>query len=92
MKLWTVWTEYAATCEGRTLMASILYAENKRDAKAQFALQYGDFFAAGAEAKKGVIMNEITQALFSTGAFDAAKRAEGRAMIRLIGSLHVNYS
>lgn len=92
MKLWTVWVEYGATGEGQTLMALISHAKNVRDAKAQFALQFNDFFASGAEAAGGVVVNEVTQYLFSPRALDAAKRAEGRATIRLTGSLHLNCS
>ncbi len=36
MKLWTVWQDYGATGEGRTLMARIAYAQNAQEAVAGF--------------------------------------------------------
>ena len=41
MKLWTVWVDYGATGEGRTLMARIGYAEDEADALAAFAKVFG---------------------------------------------------
>ena len=73
MKLWTVWQDYGATGEGRTLMARVAYAENEEEALAGFGRAFDLFFASGAKALEGVQENEVTQALFAPAAFQRAR-------------------
>ena len=40
MKLWTVWIDYFATGEGRTVMAWVGYAGKEVEARAGFAKQF----------------------------------------------------
>ena len=92
MKLWTVWLDYFATDEGRSLMACIVYAENEQGAIAGFARHFDEHYAQGAEALEGVHKNEVTQVLFSPLALKRAKELEGRAMVELAGSFYFNFS
>jgi hypothetical protein len=92
MKLWTVWQDYFATGEGRTLMARIGYAENEQDALAGFGREFDPYFASGAEALEGVHENEVTQALFSPAALNRAREMEGRATLELAVRFHFNFS
>ncbi len=63
MKLWTVWRDYSATGEGRTLMARIAYAENAQDALAGLGREFDSYFSSGAGVLEGVQQNAVTQAL-----------------------------
>ena len=92
MKLWTVWQDYFATGEGRTLMACIAYAKNEEEAIAAFGRHFNPYYALGANALEGVHENEVTQALFTPRTLDSAKELEGRAMLQLAGSFHFNFS
>lgn len=92
MKLWTVWQDYFATGEGRTLMARIGYAEDEQDARAGFGRRFDTYFASGAEAPEGVHENEVTQALFSPAALRRAREMEGRATLELSARFHFNFS
>ena len=49
MTLWTVWQDYGATGEGRTLMARIAHAESAQEALADFGREFDPYFCAGAE-------------------------------------------
>lgn len=92
MKLWTVISDYAATGEGRTIQALITYAENEKEAIEKFGKEFDPFFAIGAEAKEGIIKNEVTQYLFSDTVLDSALDMEGRANINLFAQFHFNFS
>lgn len=92
MKLWTVWQDYFATGEGRTLMARISYAENEQDALAGFGRKFDPFFASRATAIEGVQENEVTQALFAPAAFKRARQMEGRATLELAVRFHFNFA
>jgi len=92
MKLWTVWQDYGATGEGRTLMARVAYAENEEDALAGFGREFDPFFASGAKALEGVQENEVTQVLFAPAAFQRARQMEGRATLSLSARFHYNFS
>ena len=60
MKMYTVWGDYFATGEGRTLFAWIGYAPNKKGARKMFADHFGTYFAKGCEVEKGVVRNTVT--------------------------------
>ena len=92
MKLWTVWQDYYATGEGRTLMARIAYAENAREALAGFGREFDPYFASGAEALEGVQENEVTQALFAPAALKRAAQMDGRATLELAARFHFNFA
>jgi len=92
MKLWTVWQDYGATGEGRTLMARVAYAENEQEALAGFGQAFDPFFASGAKALEGVLENEVTQVLFASAAFKRARQMEGRANVELSARFHYNFA
>jgi hypothetical protein len=92
MKLWTVWQDYGATGEGRTLMARIAYAENAQEAVAGFGREFGPYFASGAEALEGVPENEVTKALFARAVLRRARQMEGRATLELSASFYFNFA
>lgn len=92
--LWTVWADYGATGEGRTISACIVYAPDKESALNEFKriIHGGDFYALGAEAKPGVIENEFTRFIFSDKVFEFCKRENGKAHINIGGHVHFNFS
>jgi hypothetical protein len=92
MKLWTVWTDYSATGEGRTLLARIAYADSEQSALSGFAEVFGEFHTRGADAKQGVVGNPVTELLFSPQMFREALRLEGRANVDLFAKFHFNFS
>ena len=92
MKLWTVWQDYGATGEGRTLLARVAYAENEQDARAGFTREFDEHFVSGAEAIEGVQENEVTRALFAPGALKGARDMEGRATLVLSARFYFNFS
>ena len=92
MKLWTVWQDYYATGEGRTLMARIAYAESAQEALAGFGREFDPYFASGAEALEGVRENEVTQALFAPAVLKEAGQMEGRATLELSARFHFNFA
>jgi hypothetical protein len=92
MKLWTVWQDYFATGEGRTLMAHIGYAENAQEAIEGLGREFDPYFASGAEALERVHENEVTQALFAPAAFKRARELEGGATLALTARSHFNFA
>lgn len=90
MKLWTVWQDYGATGEGRTLMARIAHAENAQEALAGFGQEFDPYFADGAEALEGVHENEVTRTLFAPEALRRVRQMEGRATLELSARFHLN--
>jgi hypothetical protein len=92
MKLWTVWQDYFATGEGRTLMAHISYAENAQEAIEGFGREFDPYFASGAEALERVHENDVTQALFAPAAFKRARELEGGATLALTARFHFNFA
>lgn len=92
MKLYTVYSDYGATGEGRTIQALIGYAQNEEEAIEKFAKTFDPYFARGAEAKLGVVENEITKYLFSPLVLKEIKNMEGKAMTGLHAEFHFNFS
>jgi len=92
MKLWTVWQDYGATGEGRTLMARVAYAENEQEALAGFGRTFDLFFASGAKALEGVQENEVTQVLFAPAALKRVRQMEARATVELAARFHYNFA
>lgn len=92
MKLYTVYSDYGATGEGRTIQALIAYAENEEEAIEKFGKTFDPYFARGAEAKVGVVENEITTYLFSPLVLKEMKKLEGKAMAGIHAEFHFNFS
>lgn len=92
MKLWTVWMDYGATGEGRTLLARVAYAENEQEARAGFVREFDEHFTSGAEAREGVVENEVTRALFAAKALKRAREMEGRATLELSARFYCNFA
>ena len=92
MKLWTIYNDYAATGEGRTIQALITYAEDEKDAIEKFSKTFDPFWAQGAEAKEGIVKNEAVKLLFSPGLLKEAQEMEGRANVKLFAEFHFNFS
>lgn len=92
MKLWTIFSDYFATGEGRTIQVLITYAESKEEALEKFGKRFDPYFAMGADAEEGIIENELTKYLFSAEMFKNVKKMEGKANVRLSGELHFNFS
>lgn len=92
MKLWTVYADYSATGEGRTIHALITYAENKEEALEKFTQVFDKFWALDAEAEEGIVKNDIVNYLFSEKILSRLSEMEGRANIRLSAEYHFNFS
>ena len=94
MKLWTVWSDYSATGEGRTLSACIVYANTAEQAISKFktSIPGGDFYGLGAEAEEGVTQNYVTEYLFGKSTFSFCEKNDGQANIVAIAQLHFNFS
>ena len=92
MKLCTVWVDYGATGEGRTLIARIAYAEDEREALAGFEKAFDPYYARSAEATEGVSENNVTRALFKAEALEWVRQHEGRANVDLSGKFHFNFA
>lgn len=92
MNLWTIWGDYFATGEGRTIQVLITYAENEADAIKKFGVEFDPYFAIGAEAKEGIIENELTQYLFSEKILQRVKEIEGVGNVKLSSEFHFNFS
>lgn len=92
MKLWTVWCDYFATGEGRTLAAWIGHAETQSEAIELFAEKFNPYFSRGGQAEEGVAANEVVSFLFSQSALESLKGHEGVAFIDAAASVHINMS
>ena len=92
MKLWTIYSDYFATGEGRTIQALITYAESKEEAIEKFGKRFDPYFATGADAEEGIIENKLTKYLFSAEMFESVKKMEGKANVKLSAELHFNFS
>ena len=90
--LWTVWLDYFATGEGRSMMAVIGYASNENEAKELFSKKFGDWFKIGCDAAPGVVQNPVTQFLFSTEALQMLTKHNGNANLVVHASIHINMS
>jgi hypothetical protein len=92
MNLWTVWLDYSATGEGRSLFARIAYAEAAEDAIELFGKTFDAYYARGADAEEGVVENAVTAFLFSPAALEQARQLEGKASVVVEGRFHFNRS
>jgi hypothetical protein len=92
MKLWSVWLDYGATGEGRTLMARIAYAEDEHDALAGFGKAFDPYYARGAEAIQGVADNNVTRALFTAETLAWVRQHEGLANLDVLAKFHFNFA
>jgi len=90
MKLWTVWLDYFATGEGRSLMARIAYAETAERAREGFEARFGDYFAQGASVAEGVVCNGVTERLFAPSALEHLQSLSGQAALTLEGYYFFN--
>lgn len=92
MRLWTVWCQYSATGEGQTLLARIAYAETAEDAVSGFDKAFHPFRAFVADAKVGVVENDLTRFLISPAALEGARELEGKANVVIENRCHFNFS
>jgi len=92
MTLWTVWLDYFATGEGRTLMVRIAQAQSAEQARDAFAKRFGDYFADGASIAEGVVLNRVTERLFAPTILAHLQEMAGQAAVALEGSYHFNRS
>ncbi len=90
--LWTIYSDYFATGEGRTLQALIIYANDEKEAIEKFGKIFDPYFAKGAIAQEGVVENEIINYLFSKEVLEQTKKLEGKANIKLFSEFHFNLS
>ena len=90
LSVWTTYLDYAATGEGRTLMARVCWAPTEEDARAQFAAAFGPYFAAGCVISQGVARNEVTRFLWSDQAMTALEQLAGRSSFEASSSFHFN--
>lgn len=90
--LWTIFSDYSATGEGRTIQALITYATDEKDAIKKFSNIFDSYFGLGAEAKKGIVENEIINFLFTKEIIDNVREMEGKANINLFSEFHFNFS
>lgn len=91
-QLWSVWSDYFATGEGRTLMAVVGYASSEEQAKALFVQQFGEWFALGCEAAPGVVPNPVLEHLFSPVVLQLLTDNDGVANLKAHASVHINMS
>lgn len=92
LSVWTTYLDYAATGEGRTLMARVCWAATEEDARAQFAAAFGPYFAAGCVVSQGVTRNEVTRFLWSDQALRAMEQLSGGAAFQANSGFHFNIS
>lgn len=92
MTLWTAWSDYYATGEGRTLLGWIGYAEDRAEALKAFGNAFDPYFARGADAAVGVVKNEVIRHLFSPRVLEDVCCMQGRATVQLTGRLHFNFA
>jgi hypothetical protein len=87
--VWTVWVEYSATGEGRTLMARVAHAPSAKKAIEAFGKAFDPYFAQGADVAAGVLANGVTTFLFSPAALDRARALAGKAHLVIEGRYHL---
>lgn len=92
LKLWTVWADYFATGEGRSLMACIVYAQDRASAQKKFAALFGECFEKFSQARQGVVYNDVTSYLFSKSALDDLQALANAGNIVAHASIHINRS
>ena len=52
--LWTIWADYFATGEGRTILGLICSASSPQDARQRFGEDFDPFYVSGCDAEKDV--------------------------------------
>ncbi len=92
MKLWTIYGDYYATGEGRTISALITYAENEKNALNEFSKTFGDFFVLSATAEEGIVKNEVVRMLFNDKLFKRLEETEGLGNAKLSAQYHFNFA
>jgi hypothetical protein len=90
--LWTAWTDYFATGEGRTLLGLICSATSPEDARQRFGEVFDPYYASGCQVEKGVARNDATQFLWSEAALTALEELDPRAAVEAISRIHINLS
>ena len=90
--LWTVWADYFATGEGRTILGLICSASSPQDARQRFGEVFDPFYVLGCDVEKGVVRNETTQFLWSGAALDALEALDPRASVEANSRIHFNLS
>ena len=74
--LWTVWADYFATGEGRTILGLICSALSTQDARQRFGEVFDPFYVPGCDVEKGVVRNEATQFLWSGATLTALEELD----------------
>ena len=90
--LWTVWADYFATGEGRTILGLICSASSPQDARQRFGEVFNPLYVSGCDVEKGVVRNETTQFLWSGAALTALKELDPRASVEATSQIHFNLS
>ncbi len=90
--LWTVWADYFATGEGRTILGLICSALSPQDARQRFGEVFGPFYVPGCDVEKPVVRNEITQFLWSGASLTALEELDPRASVEATSRIHFNWS
>ena len=90
--LWTVWADYFATGEGRTILGLICSASSPQDARQRFGEVFDPFYVPGCDVEKGVVRNEATQFLWSSAALTALEELGPRASVEATSRIHCNLS
>lgn len=91
--LWTAWSDYFATGEGRSIMACITYARDEAEIRKRFAKTFDDWFEKGCEAAPGVVHNEYTAFLWSEAVLKYIEQTgENRGWVDAHAWVHVSFS
>ncbi len=95
--VYVVTMDYLATGEGHSRAILIMTAMNAYDAKMEFAVRFGSYFAAGAEVTKGLIIPEGYADLLTDYARKIIARINSKSPdapggFSYSNYIHVNYS
>jgi hypothetical protein len=91
--LYTAWCDYFGTGEGRTMIGLITKARDERDMREIVHHQLGEFWSVYANVAIGVVRNEVTERLWSSGVFEFLERSGADAgMVMAKCELHANFS
>lgn len=91
--LWTAWSDYFATGEGRSIMACIAYAKDEKEIQAHFGKTFDPWYAKGCDTQRGVIRNELTCLLWSEAILCSIEEIARRGgWVDAHSWMHFNYS
>lgn len=90
--IWTASLDYAATGEGRTMVAPISCASDAEGARRQFAEEFSLYFAQVCTVEPGVARNEVTRFLWSEQALAYFEQIDHRGGLEASSMFHFNLS